>query len=139
MSKPFRLMVLTPEREFYNEEAYSVTVESIGGRLGVLADHVPMVTALTVGELSIRTAPDEVKTAFHSEGFMEVRTDGVIILCQACEWPEEIDATRAQQAEERARARLSNAASETASSRSKVALMRALLRQKVQGLSNKNM
>ena len=139
MPKPFRLMVLTPEREFYNGEAYSVTVDSIGGRLGVLADHIPMVTALTVGELSIRTTPDEVKSAFHSEGFMEVRADGVIILCQACEWPEEIDAARAQQAEERARARLSNAASETASSRSNVALMRALTRQKVKGLTNKNM
>ena len=138
MPKPFRLMVLTPEREFYNGEAYSVTVNTIAGSIGVLADHIPMVTVLTVGELTIRVG-DEVKTAFHSEGFMEVRTDGVIILCQACEWPEEIDAERAQKAEERARKRLSHIESELASSRSKVALMRAITRQKVKGLSNKNM
>ena len=138
MPKPFRLMVLTPEREFYNDEAYSVTVNTIAGHIGVLADHVPMVTALTGGELVIRTA-DAVKTAFHSEGFMEVRTDGVIILCQACEWPEEIDEARAQKAEERARARLSHPASEVASSHSNVALLRAITRQKVKGLSNKNM
>lgn len=138
MPKPFRLMVLTPEREFYNDEAYSVTVNSIAGQIGVLADHIPMVTALSVGELSIRTG-NEVKTAFHSEGFMEVRADGVIILCQACEWPEEIDAERAHQAEERARERLSHPESELASSRSKVALMRAITRQKVKSLSNKNM
>ena len=138
MPKPFRLMVLTPEREFYNDEAYSVTVNTIAGHIGVLADHIPMVTVLTVGELTIRVG-DEVKTAFHSEGVMEVRTDGVIILCQACEWPEEIDAERAQKAEERARKRLSHIESELASSHSKVALMRAITRQKVKGISNKNM
>ncbi|HWR22416.1 MAG TPA: ATP synthase F1 subunit epsilon [Feifaniaceae bacterium] len=138
MPKPFRLMVLTPEREFYNGEAYSVTVNTIAGNIGVLADHIPMVTVLTVGALVIRTE-DGAKTAFHSEGFMEVRADGVIVLCQACEWPEEIDEERAHQAEERARMRLSHIESELASSRSKVALLRAITRQKVQRLTNKNM
>ena len=132
MPKPFRLMVLTPEREFYNDEAYSVTVNTIAGHVGVLADHIPMVTALTVGELTIRVG-DEVKTAFHSEGFMEVRTDGVIILCQACEWPEEIDIRRAERDREAAEELLRQKRSMQEYVMAKSMLARAMVRLQVKG------
>ena len=50
MAKSFRLMVLTPEREFYNADATYVSVQTIAGSVGIMAGHVPMVTALGVGE-----------------------------------------------------------------------------------------
>ncbi len=128
MAKRFPLSVLTPERVFYSGEATSVTVESIGGRLGVLADHVPMVTALTVGELVIRTADDTPRIAFHSEGFMEVTREGVNIFCQTCEWPEEIDLSRAEQAQQRAQQRLQSAGEPAFMSKSHIALVRAVKR-----------
>lgn len=128
MSKRFSLSVLTPERTFYSGEATSVTVESIGGRLGVLADHMPMVTALTVGELVIRMGDDKPRIAFHSEGFMEVTREGVSIFCQTCEWPEEIDLNRAEQARQRAQQRLQNAGEPAFMSKSHVALVRAAKR-----------
>jgi F-type H+-transporting ATPase subunit epsilon len=128
MAKRFPLSVLTPERVFYSGEATSVTVESIGGRLGVLADHVPMVTALTVGELVIRTADDTPRIAFHSEGFMEVTREGVYIFCQTCEWPEEIDLNRAEQAQQRAQQRLQSAGDPSFMSKSHIALVRAVKR-----------
>ncbi len=128
MAKRFPLSVLTPERVFYSGEATSVTVESIGGRIGVLADHVPMVTALTAGELVIRTADDTPKIAFHSEGFMEVTREGVYVFCQACEWPEEIDLTRAEQAQHRAQERLQRPGEPAFMAQSHIALVRAAKR-----------
>ena len=83
MAKPFPLMVLTPEREFYSGNAVYVSVATIAGSIGVIAGHVPMVSALGVGALIIHPAEGEERTAFHSEGFIEVRPDGVYILSQA--------------------------------------------------------
>ena len=140
MAKPFRLMVLTPEREFYNADATYVSVQTIAGSVGVMAGHVPMVTALGVGELVIHTKEGETRLAFHSEGFMEVRPDGVYILCQACEWPEEIDEKRAREAEHRAEERLAHPSDGIGvMASSKVALMRAMTRRRIKGLSNTNM
>lgn len=125
MANAFSLQILTPERDFYEGRAYSVTVESIDGRRTVMAGHTPMVTALTAGNLEV---VDESGThvAFHSEGYMDVMLDGVFILCQACEWPQEIDERRAQEAERRALERIH----QDTTGRSKVALLRALARLK---------
>ena len=139
MAKPFQLMVLTPEREFYNGPADYVSVNTIAGSIGVLADHVPMVSALDVGTLVIETNEETRRTAFHSEGFIEVRPDGVYILAQACEWPEEIDEKRALEAEQRAQERLRQERGGDdlgTMGHSKVALMRAMTRRRIKSMSS---
>lgn len=137
MAKPFPLMVLTPEREFYNGEAVYVSVNSIAGSIGIMAEHVPMVSALDIGPLVIEAADGTKRTAFHSEGLIEVRPDGVYILSQACEWPEEIDEKRALEAEQRAQERISHPGDDlTTMSHSKVALMRAMTRRRIKGMSS---
>ena len=139
MAKPFSLMVLTPEREFYNGEAVYVSVNSIAGSIGIMAGHVPMVSALDVGSLVIETEDGRKRTAFHSEGLIEVRPDCVYILSQACEWPEEIDEKRALEAEQRAQERLQQERTGDdlgTMGHSKVALMRAMTRRKVKSMSS---
>ena len=139
MAKPFNLMVVTPEREFFNGEAVYVSVQSIAGSLGIMAGHVPMVSALDVGALEIQTDEHTKRTAFHSEGFIEVRPECVYILSQACEWPEEIDEKRALEAEQRAQERLQQERSDQLGTmgHSKVALMRAMTRRKIKSMSSK--
>ena len=139
MPKPFHLMVLTPEREFYSGEAIYVSVQTIAGSIGVLADHVPMVSALDVGALVIQPDENTTRTAFHSEGFIEVRPECVYILSQACEWPEEIDEKRALEAEQRAQERLRQERGGDdlgTMGHSKVALMRAMTRRRIKSMSS---
>lgn len=139
MSKSFPLMVLTPEREFYNGQAVFVSVNTIAGSIGIMADHVPMVSALDVGTLTISPNEETRRTAFHSEGFIEVRPDGVYILAQACEWPEEIDEKRALEAEQRAAERMAQTSEDlTTMSHSKVALMRAMTRRRIKSMYTTN-
>lgn len=139
MAQPFNLLVVTPEREFFSGEAIYVSVQSIAGSLGVMHGHVPMVSALDVGVLVIQTDEHTTRTAFHSEGFIEVRPECVYILSQACEWPEEIDEKRALEAELRAQERLAQQRGEDLGSmgHSKVALMRAMTRRRVKSMSSK--
>ena len=103
MSKLFDLEIMTPERPFYYGKAEAVTVQASDGRLTILADHSPIISAIVSGELDIK-ADGEWRRAFHSEGFMEVGNNEVKIFAQACEWPDEIDAVRAEEAAERAKA-----------------------------------
>lgn len=129
MARTFDLQILTPEYEFFNGQATSVSVKSIDGFLTVWAGHSPMASALDVGQLTIRTA-DETLIAFHSKGFMEVLNNTVTILSQACEWPDEIDESRAESAEERAAKRLASEGFERASG-NRAALTRARARLEV--------
>jgi F-type H+-transporting ATPase subunit epsilon len=135
-------MVLTPEREFYSGEVIYVSVQTIAGSIGVMAGHVPMVSALDVGALVIKPDENTTRTAFHSEGFIEVRPECVYILSQACEWPEEIDEKRALEAEQRAQERLEQERLQgedlATMGHSKVALMRAMTRRRIKGMSSSN-
>ncbi len=139
MAKTFNLMVLTPEREFYKGEAVYVGVQTIAGSIGVLSGHIPMVSALDVGALVIKPDEHTTRTAFHSEGFIEVRPECVYILSQACEWPEEIDEKRALEAEQRAQERLAQERQGDdlgTMGHSKVALMRAMTRRRIKSMSS---
>ena len=133
MALTFRLSVITPEREFFSGEAESVTVESIDGQICVLANHVPLVTALNVGVLKIVKRGGETLLATHTEGVMQVNRDSVVLLAQACEWPDEIDLRRAQEAYARAQARAHTLKSGDAVIRNDIALMRAMTRIRVKG------
>ena len=127
MAGSFQLSVITPEREFFKGEVESLTVETVDGQLCVLASHVPMATALSVGIMKIKKSDGETVEATHTEGFLEVRPRNIVtMLVQACEWPHEIDALRAEEALKRAAAYTKGQRDEEKRIRS--ALLRATVR-----------
>jgi F-type H+-transporting ATPase subunit epsilon len=127
MSATFELTVMTPEREFYSGEAEALTITGLDGMLTVLANHAPMVSCLDIGTISIKK--DGVwKGAFSSEGFMEVVNNSVMVFVQSCEWPEEIDMKRAEEAKRRAEERLRQKQNIREYSASKIALAKAMAR-----------
>lgn len=126
----FELHIMTPEREFFNGRAQSLTVTAPDGELCILAGHLPLVAPLVVGEIKLRVDGDE-RTAFCSAGFIEVLHDRVMVFSQACEWPEEIDVRRARESLERAREKLRQKQSMTEYRASKIALARAMSRLRV--------
>ena len=89
MDKSFKLEIITPERDFFNDECESLTVTTANGELGILADSLPLAVNLTDGGIKIRQKNKWMR-AYTGAGFMHVRPDGVIILAQSAEWPYEI-------------------------------------------------
>lgn len=59
---------------------------------------------------------------------MEVKKDSVTILAESCEWPEEIDVNRANEAKIRAERRIKSGDSEVNMTRAEAALKRSLTR-----------
>ena len=128
----FRLEIITPERRFYDGEVDSLVIDTgdEGGKLGILAGHTPMVAALAIGSIRFK-ADGEWKTCFCSEGFVEVRPDETFINAQAVEWPEEIDARRAEDAQQRAQEELRQEQSLRQYHESRASLARAMARLRV--------
>jgi F-type H+-transporting ATPase subunit epsilon len=105
---PMRLEVVSAERAVLTEEDVDqIVAPGADGQLTILPRHASLITLLQPGELRIRRRGQDTAFAI-SGGFMEVHQSRVRILADAAEHTDEIDVQRAQAAEERARALLSN-------------------------------
>ena|SRR5829696_1915671 len=95
MAEKIQLEVVTPERRVLAEPVDMVTVPGLGGELGILPGHTPLISQLQTGVL---TYVQEGKSfpLLVSGGFVEVRDDHVSVLADIAERPEEIDVSRAK-------------------------------------------
>src|SRR3712207_9565948 len=100
-----QLDVITPERRLLSEQADSVTVPGLGGELGILPGHTPLISALQTGVLSYTQGPTT-RRLLVSGGFVEVNNDRVSVLADLAEIPEEVVAARARPDREEAERQL---------------------------------
>jgi F-type H+-transporting ATPase subunit epsilon len=128
---PLHLEVITPERKVYEEDVDMVVAPASEGYVGILPHHAPLFTTLGPGEFRVkRGGVEEILAVFG--GFMDVRSDRVVVLTDAAEHAEEIDASRAQQARDRAQEVLAaGPASAADEQRARAELQRALVRLRV--------
>ena len=133
MAEKLLFEVVTPDRKLLSAEADVVVLPGVEGQFGVLAGHVPFLSALDIGEMYYR---DGGKTEYLSVsgGFAEVTGKKVTIVAEAAEMGREIDIERARKAMERAEKRLAAAKTENIDwVRAEASLRRAMLRMKVAG------
>lgn len=130
-TQPFTLDVVTLKRVVFSEPIESVIAPGTVGYFGILAGHTPFVSSLQVGITKITKSSGEKINLFTSSGFLMTDGKKVILLAEAAERPEEIDAARAQRAKERAEKRLADREAETDIDRAKIALLRAITRLKL--------
>lgn len=123
----FKLQVIAPDRVFLEEDAEMVELTTTEGEIGVLKDHIPLTAIVAPGILRIKKDGQQKEAALH-EGFLEILPDKVVILAESCEWPEEIDINRANEAKIRAERRLKSADAEINEARAELALRRSLVR-----------
>lgn len=100
MPEQLQLEVVTPERRVLAESVDMVTVPGLGGELGILPGHTPLISQLQTGVLAYVKEGHTLQLHV-SGGFVEVTDDHVSVLAEIAERPEEIDAARARAARER--------------------------------------
>ncbi len=125
--KLFQVQVICPERMFFTGEADMLELKTTEGDIGILAGHIPLTAVIAPGVMRIMNG-SEVKEAALHEGFVEILGDKVIVLAEACEWPDEIDLNRANEAKVRAERRLKGTEGEIDEVRAELALRKALIR-----------
>lgn len=107
MADTFKLEIVTPEKRVVDTTAEEIEIPGKNGYLGVLPGHAPLITELSVGEITFRENSTEQRLAV-AWGFAEVLPDRVTILAETAERPNEIDVARAREAKERAEQRLTS-------------------------------
>ena len=132
MAKEFNLKITTRDRRFYDGPCESIELPAIDGEHGVLADHEPMVTAIVSGECRF-TANGKQNIIAVGQGFAEIKPEQVEVIVDTAEYPEEIDARRAEEAKIRAEEAMRQKQSILEYNHSQAALSRAMTRLKVKG------
>jgi len=128
---PLHLEVITPARSVYEDDVDMVIAPGSEGYLGILPHHAPLFTTLGPGEFRVKKGGvEEVLAVFG--GFMDVRANRVVVLTDAAEHIEDIDASRAQEARDRAQQLLAaGPVSAADEARARAALQRALVRLRI--------
>jgi F-type H+-transporting ATPase subunit epsilon len=111
MADTFQLEIVTPEKMVVRDVAEEMQIPGKNGYLGVLPGHAPLITELSVGEITYRNAniTHHLSVAW---GFAEVLPDKVTILAETAERAEEVDVNRAQAAKKRAESNIPKCTSE---------------------------
>jgi ATP synthase F1 epsilon subunit len=81
---------MTPDRIFWNQQAEEIILPTNTGQMGVLKNHAPLMTALDIGVMLIRTKVEWTSVALLG-GFALVKQNKVTVLVNQAESPSTID------------------------------------------------
>ena len=105
MANAIKLEIVTPEATVYSEDVDMVTLPGVEGQMGVLPQHVRLMTQLVPGELIVRKDGHDDFMAV-GEGLVDVNNERVSIVTNMAIAVDRIDEAAAEEARQRAAARL---------------------------------
>jgi F-type H+-transporting ATPase subunit epsilon len=89
----FRVEVLTPEGEVFNDEVEMVSTRTTVGSIGVLANHAPVLAMLDPTELRLYVTESEIVRFAQAEGYMQVANNRALLLVEEAIPPNQLDAS----------------------------------------------
>jgi F-type H+-transporting ATPase subunit epsilon len=105
MASTLKLEIITPDAKAYSEDVDMVTLPGVEGQMGVYPLHVPLMTQMVPGEITVRKDGQDYFLAV-GEGMVEITGDHVAILTDMAIAAERIDEAKVEEARQRAEARL---------------------------------
>jgi F-type H+-transporting ATPase subunit epsilon len=103
----FKVEVLTPEGEVFNDEVEMVSTRTTVGSSGVLANHQPLLGMLQPTELRLYKSDSDIERFAQGEGYLQASGEHVLVLVEEAIPPGDLDSgdlrERAKRAEESAR------------------------------------
>ena len=87
----FRVEVLTPEGEVFNDEVEMVSTRTAVGSVGVLAHHAPLLAMLDPTELRLYKSESDVVRFAQAEGYLQVADNRALILVEEAHDPASLD------------------------------------------------
>ena len=100
------LEIVTPQRKVLEAQTEWVTLPGSEGEMGILPEHIPLMTTLETGIVTYAWKQGNQSLAVHW-GYAQVEKNRVTVLAELAESAEDIDVERARDAETRAKEELS--------------------------------
>ena len=105
-----KLEIVTPEGIVWqNDGVLAVSIPTSTGRIEVLAGHIPLVSRLMAGYLTVTMPDGSVQDLAVDNGYVNISADTISIIAQAAVKIEDIDANAVEEAKEAALKALENA------------------------------
>jgi F-type H+-transporting ATPase subunit epsilon len=109
----FRVEVLTPEGEVFNDDVELVSTKTAVGSIGVLAHHEPVLAMLDPAELRLYRTESEVVRFAQAEGYMQVTGNRALLLVEEAHPPGDLDAADLRERLQAAERELESAGEDT--------------------------
>ena len=90
MSENFFVEIISPNQSVLKSEATEVTIPSYEGQMGILKDHISLITFLRPGIIIIKKENEE-KKFFIEEGIVEFKDNNLLILTSTSKSLEDLD------------------------------------------------
>jgi F-type H+-transporting ATPase subunit epsilon len=107
MAKTIHVDIVSAEQEIFSGEADVVIAPGEGGELGILPEHMPLLTRVKPGTIRIQKGGEE-EIIYVSGGMMEVQPDRVTVLADTSVRAHDLDEAKAMEAERLAKEALAN-------------------------------
>jgi len=108
MAKTIQVDIVSAEQQIFSGPADMVIAPGEGGELGILHEHMPLLTRVKPGTVRIRKEGAEEEVIYVSGGMMEVQPDRVTILADTSVRAHDLDEAKAMEAERLAKEAISN-------------------------------
>ena len=135
-SYSFKLEIVTPEAKVFSDNVEMVTLTGIEGDMGIYPDHMPVMTQLVAGEITVRKENQNIFLAV-GDGFVQITGKRVAILTDMAIKADDIDEARAEEARRNAELRLAQKLSDEEAATVHAALAHATTQLKVKRLHKK--
>jgi F-type H+-transporting ATPase subunit epsilon len=130
MADTLKLDIVTPDGSAYSHDVEMVTLQGVEGQMGILPQHTRMITQLEPGEMIVLREGREEYLAV-GEGIAVVLDDRVAVLTDMALAADNIDEAKADEARQRAAARLRDKVSDEEVASVNAALARSLAQLRV--------
>jgi F-type H+-transporting ATPase subunit epsilon len=130
MAGTLKLEVVTPTAVVYSQDVDMVTLPAADGQIGILPHHVRLLTRIVPGEIGVKKNGQQTFLAVGG-GLVRVTADRVAIVTDMAVAAKDIDEARAEEARQRAAARLLDKLEDEEVAATNAALARSLAQLKV--------
>jgi F-type H+-transporting ATPase subunit epsilon len=124
MAYTLQLEIVTPEAKAFSGTVEMVTLAGVEGEMGIMPGHMPVMTQLVAGELTVRQNGQNLFIAV-GEGFVQITGDKVSVLTDMAIKADDIDEAKAVEAQKKAEARLAQKMSDEEAATVQAALLHA--------------
>ena len=121
MAGTLKLEIVTPSAKIFSDDVDMVTLTGTEGEMGILPQHMPLMTQLVAGEIIAQKGRETIFLAV-GDGFVQITGDRVAILTDMAIRADDIDEAQAEEARQRAQVRLAQKITDEEAARIQAAL-----------------
>lgn len=137
-----RLLLITLSGKIFDDDVYEVLLPTMSGQIGVLANHMPLISAATHGVISVRRRAGDSDSAMEhfatNGGVVDVADNTLKVIVDEADSADTISEAEAQAAFERAQKMKAEAKDEVSLEKAQQLVDRSSVRLQVAGLKRRN-